>query len=83
MCVWRGVACFNIWGQTIILDITNKVIFELKLGGCRQGIIVMDTQSDCYLKDSSDCIAENELKEDTRVLIIVQTRDESSHTDWE
>lgn len=74
------MACFNIWGQVIILDITNKVVFELKLVGCRQGIPVMDTQSNCYLEDSSDCIAENELKESTRVLTIVQTGDESYQT---
>lgn len=35
----------------------------------------MDTQSDCYLKDSSDCIAENVLKEGSRALTIVQTGD--------
>lgn len=67
VCVFgERVTCFNLSVQVIITDIINEVIFELKPGDCRQKIIVMDTQSDFYLKHSSDCIVENELKEDTR-----------------
>lgn len=47
--------------QIIFLNITNKVIFNLKSGGCRQIIIVMHTQSEFYFKDSPVFIIENGL----------------------